>query len=149
MPNPLPFLLGSALLATPALAGPLQVTSQVLVESRQRAPDGTTRVTLVPARRAVPGDRVVFALAYRNTGTQPLSDIVFDNPVPRGIAYRAPAADSAAPELSVDGRRYGSLAQLGAGRAVGPDDVTHVRWRLTRPLAPGASGRFAFEAVLK
>jgi len=143
-------LLGAALAATPAAAaGPLQVTSQVMVEARQRAADGTTRIALVPARRVVPGDRVVFTLAYRNTGTQPLADLVFDNPVPRGVAYRAPAPDGPAPELSVDGRRYGTLAQLAAGRAVDPDDVTHVRWRLPRPLAPGAAGTFAFLAVLK
>ncbi|GAA4219091.1 hypothetical protein GCM10022253_20650 [Sphingomonas endophytica] len=140
-------LLAAAALAAPALAaGPLQVTSQVMVEAKQRAADGTTRIALVPAQRVVPGDRVVFTLAYRNTGTQPLADLVFDNPVPRGVAYRAPAPNSPAPELSVDGRRYGTLAQLGAA---GPDAVTHVRWRLARPLAPGASGTFAFHAVLK
>lgn len=144
------FLAGAALAAAPALAaGPLVVTSQVMVEAKQRAADGTTRIALVPARRVVPGDRVVFTLAYRNTGTQPLADLVFDNPLPSGVAYRAPVANSPAPELSVDGRRYGTLAQLSAGRAIGPDDVTHVRWRLPRPLAPGASGAVAFQAVLK
>ncbi|VXC33208.1 DUF11 domain-containing protein [Sphingomonas sp. 8AM] len=143
-----PLLLLAALAAaSPALAaGPLQVASKVMVEARQRAADGTTRIALVPAHRVVPGDRVVFTLAYRNTGAQPLADLVFDNPVPSGVAYRAPAPNSPAPELSVDGRRYGTLAQLGA---VEPDAVTHVRWRLARPLAPGASGTFAFQAVLK
>lgn len=154
-----PLLLLGAVLAAPAAAsaapaGPLQVTSKVLVESKQRAPDGTTRIALVPAKRAVPGDRVVFVLAYRNTGTQPLSNIVFDNPVPRGVAYRAPLPESAAPELSVDGRAYGALDQLsvpanGARRAAAADDVTHVRWRLARPLPPGAQGEFAFQAALK
>ncbi len=143
-----PLLLLAALVAaSPAMAaGPLQVTSKVMVEAKQRAADGTTKIALVPAQRVVPGDHIVFTLAYRNTGTQPLADLVFDNPVPQGVAYRAPAANSPAPELSVDGHRYGTLAQLGAA---GPDDVTHVRWRLARPLAPGASGTFAFQAVLK
>jgi uncharacterized repeat protein (TIGR01451 family) len=141
------FLLGAMLAAAPAIAaGPLQVTSQVMVEAKQRAADGTTRIALVPARRVVPGDRVVFTLAYRNTGSQPLADLVFDNPVPSGVVYRASAANSPAPELSVDGRRYGTPAQLGT---IDPADVTHVRWRLARPLAPGASGTFAFQAVLK
>ncbi|MFK3890433.1 hypothetical protein [Sphingomonas sp. NPDC079357] len=140
-------LLAATALAAPALAtGPLQVTSQVMVEAKQRAADGSTRITLVPAARVVPGDRVVFTLAYRNTGAQPLADLVFDNPVPQGVAYRAPAPHSPVPELSVDGRHYGTLAQLGDA---GPDAVTHVRWRLARPLAPGASGTFAFQAVLK
>jgi uncharacterized repeat protein (TIGR01451 family) len=151
-------LLGAAIAAPAAVsaapAGPLQVTSKVLVESKQRAADGTTRVALVAAKRAVPGDRVVFVLAYRNTGTQPLSNIVFDNPVPHGVAYRAPLPGTPAPELSVDGRTFASLDRLsvatrGGARAAAADDVTHVRWRLVRPLAPGAEGEFAFQAALK
>lgn len=139
----------------PALAGPLDVRSGVMVETRQRAGDGTTRVTLAPAQRVVPGDRVVLTLDYRNTGAAPLANIAFDNPVPKGLAYRSPVAGSAAPEVSVDGRTYASLSLLrvatagGGWRPAQPDDVTHVRWRLDRPLGPGAAGRFAFQAVLK
>lgn len=145
----------SPVLTSPAYAsGPLEVASKVLVEARQRAPDGTTQVALVPANRVVPGDHVVYVLTYRNTGAQPLADIVFANPLPRSLAYRAPAQGSVAPELSVDGKTYGTLASLsvrdaGGVRAATPDDVTHIRWRLARPLAAGAQGQFAFQAVLK
>lgn len=142
--------------AAPAIAagGPLEVTSKVLVETKQRAPDGTTRLALVPAKRTVPGDRVTFVLSYRNTGGQALDNIVFNNPVPKGIAYRAPANGSAAPEVSVDGANFGALGALrvktaSGSRAAGPDDVTHVRWRLARPLTAGAQGQFAYQAVLK
>ncbi len=145
-----------ALTAMPAVAaGPLEVTAKVMVESKQRAADGTTRVTLAPVARVVPGDRVVFQLAYRNTGRQPLADIVLDNPVPAAIAYRGPADGSVAPEVSVDGRTYGPLASLrvalpgGGTRPAAPADVSHVRWKLGAPLAAGAAGRLAFQAVLK
>lgn len=157
LPSPV-VLAAAAALASPVAAraaGPLEVVSTVLVESKVRAGDGTTRVALTPAKRVVPGDRVVLTLAYRNTGTQPLSNIAFDNPVPAGLAYRSPAPGSAAPEVSVDGRTYGALATLrvpaagGGWRAASPDDVTHVRWRLDRPLSAGAKGQFAFQAVLK
>ena len=37
----------------------------------------------------------------------------------------------------------------GGWRVAAPDDVTHVRWRLDRPLPAGAKGQFAFQAVLK
>ncbi|MDP1027358.1 hypothetical protein Q5H91_09045 [Sphingomonas sp. KR1UV-12] len=147
--------LGLLMVAPAIAAGPLEVTAHILVEAKQRATDGTTRVALVPATRVVPGDRVVFQLAYRNTGRQPLADIVLDNPVPAAIAYRAPAEGSAAPELTVDGRRWGPLATLdvalpgGGTRAATAADVTRVRWRLGAPLAPGAAGRLAFQAVLK
>ncbi|WP_010162367.1 DUF11 domain-containing protein [Sphingomonas sp. PAMC 26617] len=149
-------ILATSAIALPALAaGPLQVESKVLAEQKTRAPDGTVRVALAPVRRVVPGDRVTFVLAYRNTGTQPLGNVVLDNPVPKGIAYRAPAPTSAAPEVSVDGKTYGALASLrvasgtGTTRAATADDVTHVRWRLARPITAGAQGQLAFEAVLR
>jgi uncharacterized repeat protein (TIGR01451 family) len=150
-------LLAVVVLAAPtvAAAGPLIVESSVLTERKQAAADGTVKVSLAPASRVVPGDKVIFVLSYRNTGTQPIADIVLSNPLPRGIAYRAPAAGSPAPELSVDGKSYGALPSLhvaaanGAQRAATADDVTHVRWRLAAPLPAGAKGQFSFSAVLK
>ncbi|WP_375396919.1 hypothetical protein [uncultured Sphingomonas sp.] len=148
--------LATAAVSTAAMAaGPLQVVSKVMAEQRVRAADGSTSVILGPAKKVVPGDRVIFVLAYRNTGRQPISGLVLDNPVPRGIAYRGPAANSPAPDVSVDGKTYGALAALrvrtvaGALRAASPDDVTNVRWRLAGPLAAGAQGQLAFQAVLK
>ena len=142
--------------ALPAFAAnPLTLTSDVRVEKRVAAADGTTRTELVKPNRIVPGDRVVFVLSYRNTGAQPLSDVVLANPVPKNMAYRAPALNSAAPELSVDGKTYGTLAALrvpagtGGLRAAGPDDVTTVRWRLPSPIPAGSEGKLAFQAVLK
>lgn len=139
--------------AAAAASGPLQITSQVLAEQRVRAADGSISKALAPAKKVVPGDRVVFVLNWRNTGQQALANVVLDNPVPRGIAYRGPAPKSPAPELSVDGKTWGTLASLrvpvaGGSRAATPDDITHVRWRLA-PLAPGAQGQVAFEGVLK
>ena len=135
-------------------AGPLQVVSKILVEQRVRASDGSTSIMLAPAKKAVPGDRLVVVLAYRNTGAQPISGLVLKNPVPQGVAYRGAAANSPAPDVSVDGTTFGSLASLrvrtaGGVRAASPDDVIAVRWRLAAPLAAGAQGQLAFQAVLK
>jgi uncharacterized repeat protein (TIGR01451 family) len=145
---------GAAITTAAVAAGPLQVTSKILAEHRTRAADGSTSVTLVAANKVVPGNRVVFVLDYKNTGRQPIANIVLDNPVPQGIAYRAPGANSPAPELSTDGKTYGALASLRVRAATGlrpatADDVTHVRWRLAAPLAAGAQGQFSFQAVLK
>jgi uncharacterized repeat protein (TIGR01451 family) len=147
--------LSAVVVSTAAVAaGPLQVVSKILAEHRVRAADGSTSVTLVPANKVVPGDRVVFVLAYHNTGGQPIGNLVLDNPVPKGIAYRGPSANSTAPEVSVDGKTYGALGALrvrtaSGARAASPDDVTNVRWRLAGPLAAGAQGQFSFQAVLK
>jgi uncharacterized repeat protein (TIGR01451 family) len=142
--------------AMPALAAdPLTLTSDVRVEKRVAAADGTTRTTLVKPDRVVPGDRVVFVLSYRNTGSQPLSNVVLANPVPKHMAYRAAAQGTATPDLSVDGKNYGTLTALrvpavsGGTRPAGPDDVTTVRWRLPSPIAAGSEGKLAFQAVIK
>jgi uncharacterized repeat protein (TIGR01451 family) len=146
----------AAALSTAAIAsGPLQITSKVLAETKVRAADGSTSLVLGPVKKVGPGDGVVFVLAYRNTGAQPIGNVVLDNPVPQGIAYRGPSGTSPAPEVSVDGKTYGPLASLdvrtptGARRAAAPNDVTHVRWRLAAPLTAGAQGQLAFKAVLK
>lgn len=156
MPHTLIAVLLTATAATAsAAAGPLQVTTSVLVENRVAAADGTTRVVLVKPGKVTPGDRVVFVLAYRNTGAQPLADVVLANPLPREIAYRSPSPGSPAPDLSVDGKTYGALGTLrvrgpgGGMRPAGADDVTSVRWRLANPIPAGSQGQFAFQAVLK
>lgn len=147
--------LGTTGMAAAVAAPPLTVSSELLVEKRVAAADGTTRIMLVPPTRVVPGDRVVFSLRYRNTGTQPIANVVLANPVPAGVAYRAPGNGSPAPDVSVDGRTFGPLAALrmpasGARtRAATADDVTSVRWQLPQPIAPGGQGQLTFQAVLR
>ena len=143
-----------AFAAAASAAGPLQVEAKVLAEQRVRAADGSTKVTMGAARKVVPGDRVVFALAYRNTGAQPISNVVLNNPVPADVAYRGAADNSPAPEVSVDGKSFGPLATLrvrdgAVERAATAADVTHVRWRIAAPIAPGAQGQVSFQAVIK
>ena len=145
-----------AAVAVPALAaGPLEVSTKMMVEKRVAAADGTTKTQLVAPTSVVPGDSITFVLAYRNTGKTPIADLVLANPVPAGIVYRGPASGSPVPDVSVDGKTFGTLASRrvsvagGGSRAAVPNDVTQVRWRLTSPLAAGSKGELAFQAVLK
>ncbi|WBO23149.1 hypothetical protein [Sphingomonas abietis] len=141
--------------ALPAFAAPVELVTKVLAEQRTAAKDGTTQIALTPAARVTPGDRIVYEISYRNTGSQPIGNFVVSNPLPKDVAYMAPAAGSPAPDLSVDGSTFGPLATL---RVKGPKgdlrpaiatDVKAVRWRLAEPLAAGGSGQFAFRAMLK
>jgi len=144
--------MSAAAIAAPS---PLQLTSRVTKDSRVAAKDGTVRILEVPARGAAPGDRLTVTLAYRNTGAVPLADLQLANPVPAGLAYRGPAAGAPEPEVSADGRRFAPLGRLviaspaGGTRAATADDVTQVRWRLDRPVAPGTGGSLGFRAVVK
>ena len=153
--SPILFALGVAVVAAPApAAGPLQVTSRILVERRIAASDGTTRIVTSATGRHAPGDRLVVELAYRNTGPRPIADLVLADPVPTALAYQAPAEGSPVPELSVDGVRFAALADLIVTSQAGPrparaDDVVAVRWRLPGALPAGASGTLSFRAVLR
>jgi len=146
-------LLASAI-AAPSFAQPVELVTKVFTERRVAAKDGTTRLELKASGHAVPGDRIVYAVSYRNTGAQPVDNFVLANPVPQGIVFAAPGEGGAIPELSVDGRTFGPLVALrvtapGGARAARLEDVRAVRWRLDRPLAPGASGTFSFRAVVR
>jgi hypothetical protein len=141
--------------AEPAAAAGVSITSSVMAQQRSTAPDGTTRVSLVPASRVVPGDRVVFQLAYANGEPRAVDNLVLNNPVPEHLAYRGPMAGSPAPEVSVDGKTFAPLSALkvsepsGAVRAARADEVTHVRWRIASAVPAGATGKLGFEATLK
>lgn len=137
-------------MAPPAAAQAVQLVTKVLVETRKPAADGTTRIELATAARVTPGDRVVYQIIYRNPGREAARDLVIANPIPAGLVYAGAAHGSTEPELSVDGRDFGTLAQLRVGvRTATAADVRVVRWRLAQPVAPGASGQVAFRAVLK
>lgn len=155
--KPLAIGLGAvvALVVTaPAFAAGLSVTNTVLVQQRSQAADGTTRVSLTPASRVVPGDRIVYQMTYRNGEAKPIENLVLNNPLPSGIAYRGPAQGSPAPELSVDGKTFGPLASLtvrenGAARPARASDVRAVRWSLASAVPAGATGKLSFEAIVQ
>lgn len=142
-------------LTVAAAVDPLEVTGTMMIERRSAAADGTTRISLVKPERVAPGDPIVFVVGYRNVGSQPLSNVVLANPIPRGVAYRGPRAGSAAPDVSIDGTTFAPLAALRVGvpgaapRPARADDVTHVRWRLAQPVGVGVGGEVVFEGVLR
>jgi uncharacterized repeat protein (TIGR01451 family) len=122
-------------------AAPIKLTLQVQKEQRQAAADGTTTVTLVPVAKVIPGDRLVYVLSYINTGTQPISDVVLDYPLPAGVAYRAAAEGSLAPLVSIDGSHFAPTAE-------GARPIKALRWQVPGALAPGAHGQISFKATL-
>ena len=149
----IPFVSLAAIAVAAAAAAPLHLETRILAE-QPVATAGAVPV-LVPARRTLPGEPLVVELAYRNTGAAAITRLVLANPMPRGLAYRGPQPSSPAPELSVDGNRFGPLGTLtvalpgGGTRPATADDVTHVRWRLSAALPAGGAGRLAFRAVVR
>ena len=135
-----------------AAAQPIELKGDVKVD-KLVGEKGKERHVLVAPDVVIPGDKLVFATMYRNTGAIAVSNFVVTNPVPSGIAFE----DSATPGLEVSvngGKVWGKLAALriaagnGATRAALAGDVTHVRWSLPQ-VAPGGTGSVAFRAIVR
>lgn len=146
----LALLLPGAALAQSQVA----LTSNVLVERTVTDANGAARTSLEAPGIVTPGDRLMFVLAYRNNATSPATDFVVTNPIPSSVSYAG--SESAGSVLSVDGgRTWGELDALsvrnadGISRPATPADVTHVRWRIARPIPASGSGELRFRGIVK
>ena len=135
-------------------ANDVALTSAVFVEKTVPQADGKTRIVLEEPHVVVPGDKLVFVLAYRNQGAKPATDFVVTNPMPGAVAYQG--TPDAAAIVSVDGgKSWGALAALkvrkadGTVRAAYPEDVTHVRWAMKAPIPVGAAGKLSFRGIVR
>lgn len=136
------------------LANQVALDSEVFVERSVEQADGSVTVVVEEPTRVVPGDSLVFVLSYENAGAEPAENFVVTNPMPDAVAF-VEAIDGGA-VYSVDGGTvFAPLTELriasdgGVDRAAQPVDVTHIRWTLTEPIAPGASGQLRFRGVVR
>lgn len=157
------FTLLALLLPAAALAqqkGAVQLLSLAEVEIKAKNEAGKEEIKRVPAASAnvTPGDTVIFTNNYINNGDQPAESVVITNPVPVHMLYvdGSAAGENARIEFSVDkGKSYGLpgalIVILGEGkeRPARPDDYTHVRWTLKKPVPPAGSGSVMFRAKVK
>lgn len=140
-------------LAAQATPSPIVLKGDVKAVKVITDKDGKQRSELVQPDTVVPGDRLVFGTDYANNGAEPVKNFVVTNPLPSAVRL-APDADPAL-EVSVDGgKTWGALAKLtvtnadGTTRAATHEDVSHVRWVLSS-IAPGASGRLTYPAIIR
>lgn len=145
-------------LALPAFAEPLTLKTEAFQEVTTKGPDGKPQTQRQAVTSAVPGTEIIYVITYRNSGSKSAEKVVVNNPVPAGLAYQPGSAQGygARAEVSVDGgKRFGLLEQLkvqgedGKLRAAKGSDVTHVRWTVQAPVAPGREGSVSYRAVLK
>jgi hypothetical protein len=127
-----------------ALASPLvSIDSAVFVERI----DPASGRTLAPVKQLRRGDRVVYMVAWTRMGGQ--GGFTVTNPLPDAVAYQRSADGTE--EVSIDGgRTWGRLAQLRKGeRSATPEDVTHVRWRVSPREAALGYGRITYSAIVR
>lgn len=117
---------------------------------------GIPETRLVEAGRVAPGDEVVYAIHYENSGKKPAEAVVITNPIPKHmICNTIEDATAARTTVSVDGgKTFAPLARLtiagpnGTTRPATAADCTHVRWNFDEPVLPGHKGTLHFRASL-
>jgi len=137
-------------------SGPLLATIEAETLRVVDQPDGSTSRAWEPAARLSAGDEVYYTIRVHNPGKAEVADVVVTKRLPSGVHYKrgsavGPACDV---QFSIDGgTTFAAAEQLGLGagrkpaRKVVPSDYTHVRWILSRPLAPGATALLRFRAT--
>lgn len=134
----------------------LDIRTTVQKEALVVDEDGTETTELVAADTVVPGEVVVYTVAFENVGSEDADNVVITNPLPAELTYVGGSVDSADTrvEFSADGgRTYGAADELtideAAGeRRAGPEDFTHIRWIVAGVMEPGTSGSAQFRARL-
>ena len=154
------FLVGLLLLGGNALAQQGTIKLEHKAEQWETVTDdnGAEQMQLVRATNVVPGQKVLFTIAYNNTGDQPAENVTITNPVPEHMAYvdDSAAGDNTSILFSVDGgESFAAASDLqvsnadGTQRPASTSDYTHARWIVGSDIAPGASGTVQFTATVK
>ena len=119
---------------------------------------GEKIVSRVPAERVSPGETVVYTVEFLNDSEAPATDLVLAMPVPTDIRYLEGSADrpGATIRYSTDGgASYFSREALvtpivgGGSRRARSEDITHIQWTITGPVAVGARDNVTFKGRLK
>lgn len=141
----------------PALAA-VELENKAFREVVVKDEKGNVTKKLEPLDSAAPGQEVVYVLTYRNTGKEPASNVVLNNPVAREMAYVAGSAkgNNSLAVVSVDGgKQFGLLETLtiknadGTLRPATGSDVTNIRWTVTAAVKSGAEGSVTYRAVVR
>jgi uncharacterized repeat protein (TIGR01451 family) len=138
----------SVILAGP---GPEIALTVHLLQEKSDPVTGTHREWL-PAVSVKEGQTLYYTVRARNPGPQPMKDVVVVQPIPPATEYlrdsaSAPGADI---EFSIDGgNTFTIFNTAGGARKANPAAITHVRWRLNYPLAPGATVLLRFAVIFR
>lgn len=130
----------------PVAVNPVVFSQTAEIEREVTDPDGSRRTVRVPAVKVPPGDEVIYTARIRNNGSQPLTGIRIDTPIPEHTTLvQNSVSGSVAVTCSVDGgSHFAPLAALTVTRdgnsvPATAADVTHLRLQPDQPLLPGTA----------
>jgi len=148
-------LLVSAL-SVASTASALTATQVVQKEVVTINADGDQTISYTDADRVTPGERIVYRLDYANDQREAATNLVLTMPVPGEVIFADGTATGGSDvSYSVDGAQFMPRAVLtvvddqGEARPASAEDITHIRWKIAGPVAPGEVGSLAFTGTLK
>lgn len=142
----------SAIMAVSAPALALTATQTVKKEVVTVDPFGVETITYETAELVVPGERLAYELDYMNDQAEPATDLVLTMPIPDVVEFAEGSARGKGTVItySVDGTNFYDREALMMGEtAASAEDITHIRWVIVGPVAPGEAGKLAFSGTLK
>ncbi len=156
------YILTLAMMMLPAMvwAAPevkVDITAEKIVMVEK---DGKVVEQRAVANEVLPGDELVYTLAYKNVGDQPARDINIDDPIPNDTVYVVDSAYGPGSEIffSIDGGKTFKQPSLLSyevdvngqkmKRKASPEQYTHIRWS-TREVGVGKSGVASFRVRVK
>lgn len=143
--------------AAPVATGSGPLETEVVIERLEAVEDEAGRRTwrFEPADRLTSGDEVQFTIRVLNPGKEPVTDVVVTKSMPAGLQYIGGSAVGPASVVHVSadgGASFGPPAEAKVSapgrpaRRAQPAEYSHLRWILSRPLAPGATALLRFRA---
>ena len=151
----------SLLLPLTALAKPL-VSVSITAEKEVATTDkGKTVKKMVPADRIEAGDIIFYKINYVNSGDEPATDAVLNDPIPQGTSYLPGTAYGEGAEItfSIDsGKSFKKPSLLTyeikhkdgtvEKKAASSEEYTNIRWLISR-IPAGSRGTVGFQVRVK
>lgn len=150
--------IGLGAISLQAKQEPVTLVSKSYKEVVKIEKDGSKKVTLIEAKKVIPGDYVVYQNSISNHTDKDVNNMVLNNAIPKHTEY---VGDSAKCEgdceilFSVDGGKVFKTAEnlmISVGnqeRLALPKEYTNVRWILTSPLKAKSVTTVSFKTRLK
>jgi len=101
-----------------------------------------TLVKSVNTASTVPGDLLTYTVVYTSAGSTDAYNAIIMDPVPASTVYVSGSA--VGPGTIIEFSHDGGISYDGLETA----PVTHIRWTITTPLAPGDSGTLSFQTLV-
>ena len=120
--------------------------------------NGDTELQRVEATSIVPGDTVIYVIAYVYGGDEQADNVVINNPIPEHMIYQQGTAIGVGTTttFSIDGGETFDTPQNltvveddGTARAATVEDYTAIRWTFNASVQPEAEGYVEYRATLE